>query len=169
MSQPICPHGTHGPLPHRMARRTRPLVSLLVALACGSSLAGTAVHRCTDAQGRVQYRQTPCPEQGQVLSGLGDARTRAQQREAEVVAERDHQLAQRMTADRRALERQAAHMDVQSLSPTAAGRPRATKPVVDPHAPVTAYRCRPPQCYEARVPRPAKSASAPTTPVLLHR
>ncbi len=125
--------------------------------------AGSTAHRCTDAQGRTTYSQVPCrgDQAHTELQRIDDVRTAAQQRQATEMAGRDHQLGQRLARDRQQLERQAAHMQVQRLSPEPAQRTR-TSAQLDPRAPVAAYRCKPPRCYEARVPKARKPLGAVT-------
>ncbi|MBX3622250.1 MAG: hypothetical protein KF891_19980 [Rhizobacter sp.] len=101
----------------------KPLACALMALACAAAQAQT-IYRC-GADGR-SYSQSPC-EHGRKLD-LSDARTPAQQQEAEAVADHARTLADALERDR--LERAAA------TPPAAAGaiggRPKVAPSNVHP-------------------------------------
>jgi len=160
----MLPHRPAPSLPHRA------WIVMLSLLCVGvGAQAGTTAHRCTDAQGRVTYSQAPChnAQSEATLDQLDDTRTAAQRRQADEMAHRDHMLVQRMARDRRHLERQAEDAHVQRLNPVATRQVQQAHThgsgQADPHAPVPTYQCKPPRCYEARLPKPHKHRSPAAT------
>ena len=84
-----------------------------VAVAQTSSPTGPTAYRCGNS-----YSSTPCPGGSAVAND--DARSAAQQREAQDVKRRDAALADQMAADRRARERATVAQPAIGIAPPAA-------------------------------------------------
>jgi hypothetical protein len=104
------------PAPWAQAARAG-LLGLLVAgpvvVAQTNGPAGPTAYRCGNS-----YSSTPCP--GGKAVDTEDARSAAQQREAQEVKRRDAALAEQMAADRRARERETAPKPAVGIGPPAA-------------------------------------------------
>lgn len=101
-------------------------VLLLLPLAVVGQTAPPAepVFRC-GADGS-RYSATPCPEGREVK--VADPRSEAQQREGRAVAERERQLAERLTAERAQREKATVPALAGSLGPAASAPGKNTKP-----------------------------------------
>jgi hypothetical protein len=97
------------------------LVIASVAVAQTSGPAGPTAYRCGNS-----YSSTPCS--GGSAVATDDARSAAQQREAQDVKRRDAALADQMAADRRARERATVAQPAIGIAPPAA----ASAPKRDP-------------------------------------
>lgn len=89
------------------------LIAGPMVLAQTNGAAGPTAYRCGNS-----YSSTPCP--GGKAVDTEDARSAAQQREAQEVKRRDAALADQMAADRRARERATAPMPAVGIAPPAA-------------------------------------------------
>lgn len=94
-------------------------IALLAGAPSAWAQAGnTTVYRCGNS-----YSSTPCA--GGTLVDADDARSAAQQQEAQAVKQRDAALADQLAAERRARERAAAGQQAIGIGPAAASAPAA--------------------------------------------
>jgi hypothetical protein len=99
-------------------------IALMLPLAVfGQSAPSEPVYRC--GPDGTRYASTPCPEGHEVK--VSDPRSAAQQREARAVAERDRQLAERLTAERVQREKATVPAMAGSLGPSASSPAAGTK------------------------------------------
>ncbi len=95
-----------------MSRRARPAGALVAAalLAWAAPASAQAIHKCTDAQGRVTYQEVPCAD-GQArkrvdTTNAREAEEREARRELEREAYRGNRLARDFADEARERERQ---------------------------------------------------------------
>jgi hypothetical protein len=164
-------------MPHVLARKTPPSHRLILALTCALGLmtgpicataatrhgahstakdSATPVWRCTDAHGGTRYSQQPC-EGGTALTHLSDPRTAAQREQVADMLERDDKLLRRLGRERHHQEVLARDQGHGSLSPKRTRHAATVTPAA--HAPVPLQRCRPPNCFTARLPKDKNKSS----------
>ena len=122
----------------------------LLLLGAGSALAQTpasGVYRCGNS-----YSDAPCPG-GQTVA-TDDARSAAQQRQAQEVKQRDTAMAEQLATERRARERAAVPQRAAGIGPQAADAAKAAKPAASAPQPRKVKKTQP---RPTKAPKPSRS------------
>ena len=128
---------------HRPASFRPCLAGILLLMAAWPALAQTAlpapaggVYRCGNS-----YSDAPCPG-GQSVAA-DDARSAAQQRQAQEVRQRDAAMAEKVASERRAQERAAVPQRAAGIGPLAADAAKPAKPAASAPAPRKMKKAKP--------------------------
>ena len=112
------------------------------------------VYRCGNS-----YSDAPCPG-GQPVAAA-DARSTAQQRQAQEVRQRDAAMAEQLAAERRARERAAGPQRAAGIGPQAADAAKAAKPAASAPQPRKVKKTQP---RPTKAPKPTRSSRAESRP-----